>query len=122
MYTIRVKTMCSPDKIGGWSAIVNKKVISGGACNTTVNRMELTALIEAIKTITPHGTNNIVQLVGTSKWLRNAMSSFRAYQEYTRRRGVTGKLLTLGGHELANQDLWNELIILAKAKNIKIMY
>ena len=122
MYTIRVKTMCSHDKVGGWSAIINKKVISGGCVNTTANRMELTALIEAIKTISPRGTNNIVQLVGVSKWLRNAMSSFRTYQEYTRQRGVTGKLLTLGGHELANQDLWNELIILARAKNVKIIY
>ena len=56
---------------GGWAAIINDegniKKISGSEKNTTNNKMELMATIEALKTI---NTNKKIQIFTDSKYVK----------------------------------------------------
>jgi len=60
---------------GGWAAILiymgREKVLSGGERETTNNRMELTAVIEALKALKEPCT---VQLYSDSKYVIDALS------------------------------------------------
>ena len=65
---------------GGWGAILRckdvEKELSGGEAQTTNNRMELTAVIEALKALKTQCvislyTYRIYVMVGVNKWLPN---------------------------------------------------
>ena len=60
--------------IGGWGVVIGDIEYSGGATDTTNNRMELTAAIEAIKrtngSITIHTDSNYVKQ-GITEWCAN---------------------------------------------------
>lgn len=123
-YTVRIKSSCNAkDRIGGWSAVINNKLLSGGKSDTTVHRMELTALIEAVKTIN-NSEKNLVQIVCKSDYIHKAMANFRDYQKISAEKGLrgTGKIITRGGQPLANLDLWNELISEAKKRNVYFIH
>lgn len=93
---------------GGWGALLNaggqEKELFGGETLTTNNRMELTAVIQALAALKRpsrvrlHTDSQYVQL-GVSKWLAN-----------WKRRGWR----TAEGRAVKNADLWRRLDELAR--------
>ena len=85
---------------GGWGAVVfdegEKKLLHGGENNTTNNRMEITAVIEALKTL-PTGIN--VKIYSDSTYVINTMT-----KNWKRKK---------------NQDLWILLDSEAALRNLE---
>ncbi len=98
---------------GGWGAILRKdateKELFGGEAQTTNNRMEMTAVIEALRALkTPvearvHTDSQYVQK-GISEWIHG-----------WKRRGWK----TAGKEPVKNEDLWRELDRLAAQHRIE---
>jgi len=91
---------------GGWGAILvsgaHRKEISGGKRQTTNNRMELTAAIEALKMLKEPAT---VDLFTDSTYLQRGMTEWLAtWKENAWRRKSGRRLLPV-----KNEDLWREL-------------
>ena len=85
---------------GGWAAIVVwpdgvREELSGGAANTTNNRMEYTAALEALRSL-PTGTR--VCIVTDSRLMLDSMTKWVA-------RWKRGGWKTSGGDAVKNQDL-----------------
>lgn len=107
---------------GGWGVVVVEdskiiKELGGFDKNTTNNRMELMAVIEALKYIRKSDFQNIVKsdftifadssyvLLGITSWVYNwEKNGWR----------------TSNKKEVLNQDLWKELIILVRSYDNKI--
>ena len=88
---------------GGWGALLrygkNEKEISGGALETTNNRMELTGAIEALKALKSPCR---IQFYTDSEYLRKGITEWiRSWK----RKGWK----TAGKKPVKNQDLWREL-------------
>ena len=88
---------------GGWGALLrsgkHEKELSGGALETTNNRMELTGAIEALKALKNPCR---VQFYTDSEYLRRGITEWiRAWK----RKGWK----TAGKKPVKNQDLWREL-------------
>jgi ribonuclease HI len=101
--TIYTDGGCEPNPgVGGWAAILmckaHYKELSGGDPNTTNNRMELTAAIEALQTLRRPCA---VVLYTDSEYLKNGITS---WLPAWKRRNWTRK-----GGELKNMDLWKRL-------------
>ena len=98
---------------GGWGAILMykgaQKEMSGGAGETTNNRMELTAVIEALKALKEPCT---VQLYSDSKYVIDALSKGWA-------RGWKAKGWIKSDKKPAlNPDLWDELLKLCDVHQV----
>jgi ribonuclease HI len=94
---------CIPNPgTGGWAALLrtgaNGKVLTGSAPATTNNRMELTAAVEALKTLN-HACR--VEIYTDSEYLKRGITE---WLPSWRRRGWKRK-----GGVLANVDLWQAL-------------
>ena len=98
---------------GGWAAIIkmngNIKKISGNEKNTTNNRMELMAPINALKNINSGEEINIYTdsqyvKLGITEWIKT---------------WVKNNWKTSKKEEVKNKDLWTELYNLNKTLNIK---
>ena len=98
---------------GGWAAIINKdgdiKKISGSEKNTTNNRMELIAPINALKNMDPKSqikiyTDSQYVKLGITEWIN---------------KWVTNNWKTSKKEDVKNKDLWIELYNLNKSLNIK---
>ena len=98
---------------GGWAAIINTngsiKKITGSEKNTTNNRMELMATINALKSINSNEEINIYTdsqyvKLGITEWINN---------------WVKNNWKTSKKEEVKNKDLWAELYNLNKALNVK---
>ena len=98
---------------GGWAAIINKDgeitKISGSEKNTTNNRMELLAPINALKNINPKSqieiyTDSQYVKLGITEWIN---------------KWVTNNWKTSKREDVKNKDLWIELFNLDKSLNIK---
>src|SRR5262245_37690484 len=89
---------------GGWAAILrfggHEKVLSGGAPATTNNRMELTAVIEALKAL----TRPVSAVVCTDS--QYVIKGFTEWIAGWQRRGW----LTSQNKPVENQDLWQALL------------
>jgi ribonuclease HI len=89
---------------GGWGAVIlpadgEQRELSGGEVQTTNNRMELTAAVEALGALeAPHR----VTLVTDSTYLKNGITS---WLDAWRRKGWR----TADGKEVLNRDLWESL-------------
>ena len=93
---------------GGWGAILSyngtEKELSGGESNTTNNRMELTAVIEALSALKEPCT---VELWSDSKYVIDALEKGWA-------RGWKAKGWVKSDKKPAlNPDLWEQLLALA---------
>ncbi len=104
---------CEPNPgVGGWAAVLRcgdrAKELSGGAPDTTNNRMELTAAIEALKALRRPCR---VVLHTDSQYLKNGVTQ---WMPAWRRRNWSRK-----GGELKNVDLWQELDGLTRAHEIE---
>lgn len=97
---------------GGWACVFvfrdKRASISGFEKNTTNNRMELKAAIEAIKNI-PEDIK--AEIYTDSTYLKNGITSWVNTWEKNNWRSASGK-------SVKNQDLWRELVNATKNKDI----
>ena len=100
---------------GGWGAVLRyngrEKELSGGEINTTNNRMELTAVIEALGCLKEPCS---VTLTTDSKYVADAISKGRAvsWQKNGWRKADKKPAL--------NSDLWEKLLNLLKTHDVTI--
>lgn len=102
---------------GGWGAIIrfkgHEKEISGGCPETTNNRMELTAVIEALKCLKEKCD---VTVYSDSQYFVNAMTKGWAFSWKAKnwRRS--------GNEKVLNPDLWQELLDLWEKHEIRAVW
>ena len=111
--TIYTDGACSgnPGK-GGWAAVIiedeNEKTISGSEMLTTNNRMELLAVINALKEV----SSAKLDIYTDSKYVKNGIES------WIKNWKMNG-WMTAAKQPVKNKDLWLELDILASKKEIE---
>ncbi|HCU58590.1 MAG TPA: ribonuclease HI [Alphaproteobacteria bacterium] len=100
--------------IGGWGVILRyrqtEKELSGGELNTTNNRMELTAVIEALKALK---TRCNITLYTDSKYVMNGIT------EWLENWKKNGWKTSNKKGEVKNVDLWQALDELVKVHEIR---
>ena len=98
---------------GGWAAIIiinkEKKIISRNQKNTTNNRMELLAPIEALKTLE---INSEIEIITDSKYVKLGITE---WINNWKKNGWK----TANKKEVKNIELWKELDSLVENFNIK---
>ena len=98
---------------GGWAAIINMngeiKKISGNEKNTTNNRMELMAPINALKNI---NSKDPIEIFTDSKYVKNGITEWI-------NTWVLNNWKTSKKENVKNKDLWLELHKLNQSLNIK---
>ena len=98
---------------GGWAAIINMngeiKKISGNEKNTTNNRMELMAPINALKNI---NSKDPIEIFTDSKYVKNGITEWI-------NTWVLNNWKTSKKENVKNKDLWLELHKLNQTLNIK---
>ena len=98
---------------GGWAAIINKdneiKKISGSEKNTTNNRMELLAPINALKEMYP---NEQIEIYTDSQYVKMGITEWI-------NSWVTNNWKTSKKEDVKNKDLWVELYNLNKSLDVK---
>ena len=111
--TIYTDGACSgnPGK-GGWAAVIiedeNEKTISGSEMLTTNNRMELLAVINALKEVSSAKLN----IYTDSKYVKNGIES------WIKNWKMNG-WMTAAKQPVKNKDLWLELDTLVTKKEIE---
>ena len=102
---------------GGWGAILrygsHEKEISGGEKNTTNNRMELTALIEALKSLKETCK---ITVYSDSKYVCDAISQGWAVKWKKQNWIKSDKKPAL------NADLWSRLLELLEMHEVKLIW
>ncbi len=98
---------------GGWAAIINMngeiKKISGNEKNTTNNRMELMAPINALKNI---NSKDPIEIFTDSKYVKNGITEWI-------NTWVFNNWKTSKKENVKNKDLWLELHKLNQSLNVK---
>ena len=98
---------------GGWAAIINIegkiKKISGNERNTTNNRMELMATINALKYI---NSEDPIEIFTDSKYVKNGITEWI-------NTWVLNNWKTSNKEDVKNKDLWIELYKLNQSLNVK---
>ena len=98
---------------GGWAAIINEngntKKISGSEKNTTNNRMELMAPINALKSMSP---NDEIEVYTDSQYVKLGITEW--VNVWVKNNWKTSKK-----EDVKNKDLWLELYNLNQSLNIK---
>ena len=98
---------------GGWAAIINIngeiKKISGNEKNTTNNRMELMAPINALKNI---NSKDPIEIFTDSKYVKNGITDWI-------NTWVLNNWKTSKKENVKNKDLWLELHKLNQSLNVK---
>jgi ribonuclease HI len=101
---------------GGWGAVLlygNRiKEISGGEDNTTNQRMELTAVVEALRALKVTGWDVVVH--SDSAYIVNA------FREDWIGRWQKNGWKNSKKEDVANQDLWKSLLALMSKNRVKI--
>ncbi len=97
---------------GGWGAILryqgHEKELSGGAADTTNNRMEMQAVIEALKALR---RRSLVHLYTDSKYVQQGVCE---WMEGWKKRGWPAKI--------KNQDLWKEIDSLLERHQVSFFW
>ena len=98
---------------GGWAAIINMngeiKKISGNEKNTTNNRMELMAPINALKNI---NSKDLIEIFTDSKYVKKGITEWI-------NTWVINNWKTSKKEDVKNKDLWIELYKLNQSLNVK---
>ena len=98
--------------VGGWGALLrygqHEKELLGGAAETTNNRMELTAVIEALRALK---RSSRVQICTDSQYVKNGMES---WIEGWKKNGWQ----TTSKQPVKNADLWRELDTLVQQHQV----
>ena len=109
----KAKTCLENPGNGGWAAIINyngnTKKISGCEKNTTNNRMELMAPINALKDIDP---KNEIEIYTDSQYVKLGITEW--INTWIKNNWKTSKK-----EDVKNKDLWLELYNLNQSLNIK---
>ena len=105
----------SDENVGGWGAILeygeHRKELFGGEINTTNNRMELTAVIEAFKAL--KDTGRTIEVFSDSSYVSNCFrEEWYVSWEKNGWRNAARK-------SVENQELWKELLALVRKHNVK---
>jgi ribonuclease HI len=100
---------------GGWAAILlwngHEKEISGYEPDTTNNRMELRAVIEALKALKKK--NIPIRIVTDSQYVKNAFTE-GWLDKWVRKGWTRGKK-----EPVKNKELWQELLRLTEGLNVR---
>lgn len=95
---------------GGWGAVLEfgevKKELHGGERNTTNNRMELTAVIEALKALKKNGTE--ADIFSDSSYVMNCFRE-KWYLNWEKNGWKNAKK-----ESVENRELWEELLALVR--------
>ena len=103
----------SPDRCGGWAWAASENVFaSGSSTDTTNQRMEVKAAIEAIKA----NYNGKLIIVTDSRYLCDCINK-KWYKKW-RSNGWKNTY----GEDVANKDLWVELLDLLEGKVVKFAW
>ena len=109
----------NPGGPGGWAATLNYDdrydVLSGHSVSTTNNRMELTAVVEAIKYLLQKKYTKII-INSDSAYVVNGVNKGWIY-EWAKKDWKTKQ-----NGDLANKDLWEELYTYCTKKNVSIIF
>ena len=101
---------------GGWGALLRyngvEKELSGAALETTNNRMEMTAAIEALKALKRKST---IHLYTDSKYLKDGLEQ---WLQSWKARGFK----TADKKPVKNEDLWRELDTLFQKHDITVFW
>ena len=99
---------------GGWGAILefgdHRKELYGGEANTTNNRMELTAVIEALKAIKK--PDQEIQVFSDSAYVANCFRE-KWYESWEQ-----NKWRNAARKAVENQELWKELLALVRQHRV----
>jgi len=114
--TIHTDGACSGNPgPGGWAAVLvsgeHRKELTGGARETTNNRMELTAAIEALRAL--HGPAR-VDLYTDSTYVKQGMTQWLATWKANGWKRRSGRRLL----PVKNEDLWRELDALVQRRDV----
>lgn len=94
------------NNVGGWAYIINNNGVrncnSGRVFNTTNQVMELTACLEALKSVPPDTTN--VDIYSDSAYLINCML-YKWYEKWIRKNWINST-----GGKVVNRDLWEQIL------------
>ncbi len=105
----------SDQNIGGWGAILeygeHQKELFGGQANTTNNRMELTAVIEAFKALKQ--ADQKIEVFTDSSYVANCFrEEWYVSWEKNHWRNAAKK-------SVENQELWKELLALVRQHEVR---
>lgn len=99
---------------GGWGAILefgeHQKELYGGEANTTNNRMELTAVISALKALKKNGQT--IQVFTDSSYVANCFRE-KWYESWEK-----NKWRNAAKKSVENQELWKELLALVRQHDV----
>ncbi len=115
MITIYTDGACSGNPgVGGWGVVIlenskNPILLNGGEKNTTNNRMELSAAINAIKYF---NTKQDLEIFTDSRYLKDGVESWMQKWKLNNWKTTTKK-------PVKNKDLWLELDDVISYHNIK---
>ncbi|MDE5884915.1 MAG: ribonuclease HI [Oscillospiraceae bacterium] len=102
---------------GGWGAVLRygttEKELSGGASDTTNNRMELTAVIEALSALKEPCS---VDLTTDSKYIVDSVTKKWVYAWKSR------NWVKSDGKPALNVDLWKKLLPLLEKHQVKFIW
>lgn len=103
--------------LGGWAVILKARgrelELSGGARDTTNNRMELTGLLEGLRALK---RPCVVRVVTDSQYLR------KAFTDSWILKWQRGGWKTSAGEPVKNQDLWEALILEARRHELTFLW
>ena len=104
-------------RLGGWAAVLqcgeHQRVLQGSASDTTVNAMELTAVIEALKALKQAGSS--VQLFADSNYVVRGVNEWLS--DWLKRGWKNAR-----GEQVANLDLWQQLKTLLEQHKITLTW
>lgn len=102
------------NNIGGWGAVLEygeaQKELYGGELNTTNNRMELTAAIEAFKALKKEGQT--IEVFSDSSYVMNCFRE-KWYVGWEKNGWKNSSK-----KDVENQDLWKELLALVRKHSV----
>ncbi|QHI72281.1 ribonuclease H family protein [Aminipila terrae] len=102
------------NNIGGWGCVLeygeHQKELFGGQADTTNNRMEMTALIEALSAVKKQ--NQTIEVFSDSSYLMNCFRE-KWYEGWLKNNWITS-----GKKPVENRDLWENLLALVDGHNI----
>jgi ribonuclease HI len=104
-------------KLGGWAAVLqcgeHQRVLQGSAADTTVNAMELTAVIEALKALKQAGST--VQLFIDSNYVVRGVNEWLS--DWLKRGWKNAR-----GEQVANLGLWQQLKTLLELHTVTLTW
>ena len=116
-YQIYTDGACDPNPgIGGWAAILidlehrHETELTGGERESTNNRMELTAVIEALSHLPEP---SVAMIITDSEYVKNAFT--QGWLKSWQAKGWK----TASRQPVKNQDLWQKLIVQAAKHHIE---